>query len=266
MTGLVDTHCHLMDRAFDDDRAAVLERARAAGVHALVLVGYDLPSSRAAIDLARRLPCAVASVGIHPNASGAASDADFGAIEDLASDPLVVAVGETGLDYFRDRTPPERQRWAFDWHLRLAEARGLPVVVHTRDAHDDVAEALAASAARRPAGQPPGVLHCFTGDAAHAERMVDAGYYISFAGPLTYRKSTLPDVAPTIPRQRLLVETDCPYLPPQSHRGQRNEPAYLAETARLLRELTDVTVEQLWSNSVRLFPALERARDAEVAA
>jgi TatD DNase family protein len=268
MTGLVDTHCHLMDRRFDADRGSVLRRAREAGVAALVLVGYDLASSRAAVDLARSLPNAVASVGIHPNSSGAASNADFDGLADLARDPTVVAIGETGLDYFRDRTPPQRQRWAFAWHLRLAEALGLPVVVHTRDAHADVASALESSANRRRADQPPGVLHCFTGDRAHALRMVDAGYFVSFAGPLTYKSSNLPGVAAAVPAERLLVETDCPYLPPASHRGERNEPAFVVETARVLahvRQMTDAAlVEQLWSNSVRVFPALARTAQAVV--
>jgi TatD DNase family protein len=257
VSALVDTHCHLMDRAFDHDRAAVVERARAAGVTSFVLVGYDLASSRAAVDLARQLPHAAAAVGIHPNAAAAASDADFDTIADLAHDPRVVAIGETGLDYFRDRTPPERQRRAFEWHLRLAEQLGLPVVVHTRDAHDDVAHALEASARRRrQAVEVPGVLHCFTGDAEHAARMVEAGYYVSFAGPLTYKNSALPKVAESVPRERLLVETDCPYLPPRGHRGQRNEPAYLVETARLLSQVTGVTDDELWSNSARVFPTL----------
>ncbi|HEY3062786.1 MAG TPA: TatD family hydrolase [Chloroflexota bacterium] len=260
MSGLVDTHCHLMDRAFDADRPQVLERTAQAGVAALVLVGYDLRSSRAALDLARQLPNAVATVGIHPNSAGAASPLEFEAIKDLLDDPLVVGIGETGLDYFRDRTPHDVQQRAFEWHLRLAEERGLPAIVHTRDAHADVATALEASAARRPSTQIAGVLHCFSGDAAHAQRMLAAGYYISFAGPLTYRNSGLPAVAEVVPLDRLLVETDCPYLPPASHRGQRNEPAYLAETFRFLVRLIEQDLrDQLWSNSLRVFPALARA-------
>ncbi len=263
MTGLVDTHAHLMDDAFDADRAAVVARARAAGLEGLVLVGYDLASSRAAIDLARSIPWAVASVGIHPNSAGAASEADFTELEEFAGDPLVVAIGETGLDYFRDRTPPARQRQAFDWHLRLAEERGLPVVVHTRDAHADVADMLERSAERRPTGQVPGILHCFTGSQGFAEHMLAAGYYLSFAGPLTYKNSDdLRAVAAMAPRERLLVETDCPYLPPARHRGQRNEPAYSMETAMYLAELQGASlgemVGQLWDNSVRVFPALSR--------
>ncbi len=263
MSGLVDTHCHLMDRSFNADRSQVLERAAHAGVAAFVMVGYDLASSRAAIDLARALPNAVATVGIHPNAAAAATEADFQSVRRLADDPLVVGIGETGLDYFRERTPHDRQRWAFEWHLRLAEQRGLPVIVHTRDAHADVAVALEDSARRRLAGQVAGVLHCFSGDIAHAERMLAAGYYISLAGPLTYRNSALPSVVPSVPTERLLIETDCPYLPPASRRGQRNEPAYLAETFQLLAKLAGQDLrDRLWSNSLRVFPALVRVVEA----
>src|SRR5882672_4929554 len=189
MNRLVDTHCHLMDRAFDRDRTAVVERARKVGVDALVLVGYDVASSRAAVELARALDM-VAAVGIHPNSAGAASDDDFEVIADLARDPSVVAIGETGLDYYRDRTPPERQREALEWHLQLAEELGKAVVVHNRQADADVADALEASAARRAENRPPGVLHCFSStDAGYLQRMLDAGYYASFAGPLTYKSA-----------------------------------------------------------------------------
>ncbi len=261
MSGLVDSHAHLMDGAFNDDLPAVLERARAAGVEALVIVGYDLDSSRAAVELARSIPSAVAAVGIHPNAAGAARSVDFEALRMLANDPLVAAIGETGLDHFRDRTPPARQREAFEWHLQLAERLHKPVVVHTRDAHADVADLLERYAARRPASDIPGVLHCFTGSEGFAKRMLEAGYYLSFAGPLTYKNAgEVREVAKVAPSNRLLIETDCPYLPPASRRGQRNESAYVAETAFFLADLraqsrTDL-LAQLWDNSVRVFPAL----------
>jgi TatD DNase family protein len=252
MTGLVDTHCHLMDRAFDADRDAVLERARQAGVAAFILVGYDLVTSRLALQLAHQLPNARATVGIHPNAAGAASEQDFEAIEDLSKDPLVVGIGETGLDNYRDRTPPARQREALEWHLQLAQRRALPVIIHNRQADSQIAEALESH------GGPPGVLHCFSSsDSTFARRMLDAGLFFSLAGPLTYpNNGALRELVKTLPHDRLLVETDCPYLPPQGRRGQRNEPAYLTEAARCLEQLTSVGVEQLWSNSVRVFPSL----------
>lgn len=265
LTGWVDTHAHVIDPTFDGDRAAVLARAQAAGLAALVLVGYDLRTSRAAIALRSELGLAAgASVGIHPNGAADAPAADFEAIANLAQAEPVVAIGETGLDYYRDRTPTDRQRQAFAWHLRLAEERGLPVIVHNRQADADVAEALEASAARRPAGAVPGVLHCFSStDPAYLERMLAAGYYVSFAGTVTFNNAAdLRAVAASVPLERLLVETDCPYLAPVPHRGRRNEPAFVVETAAVLAALHGQTLDalrlQLGRNSLRVFPALGR--------
>src|SRR5713101_1370975 len=178
MTGLVDTHAHLMDAAFDADRDAVVQRAATSGVAAMLLVGYDLASSRAAVELARRLPWALASVGIHPNSAAEHSDADFDALAELARSPEVAAIGETGLDYYRRFTPPTRQRDALEWHLRLAQELVLPVIVHNRQADADVAEALSAAAAHTPPATQPGVLHCFSSDdPAFLARALDAGYF-----------------------------------------------------------------------------------------
>jgi TatD DNase family protein len=265
MNGLVDTHCHVMDRAFEPDRAAVLERARGRGVNALVLVGYDVQTSQAAVDLARSLPWAVAAVGIHPNSAGAASAADFETIATLARDPMVVAIGETGLDNFRKHTPRETQRTSLEWHLRLAETLGKPVIIHNREADADIVDVLEASATRRQDHEPPGVLHCFSStDPSYLERMLAAGYAVSFAGPLTYKSAAnLRAMAVCVPRDRLLIETDCPYLPPASQRGRRNEPAFLNETADCLADLLRLPRHeleaQLWSNTMRVFPALEVA-------
>jgi TatD DNase family protein len=257
--GLMDTHAHLMDAAFDSDRDSVLERARAAGVAALVLVGYDLASSQAAIDLARQVPWARASVGIHPNSAAAATAADFEAIAQLARAPEVVAVGETGLDYYRHYTPPDRQRRALEWHVRLAEELGLPVIVHNRQADADMADILVAAA---PTVR--GVLHCFSStDSMYLDRMLEAGYFVSLAGTLTFKNAAELRTAVTrVPLDRLLVETDCPYLTPAPHRGQRNEPAFVRETTRRLAEIVGLAfvalVERLWANSLRVFPAFER--------
>jgi TatD DNase family protein len=257
--GLVDTHAHLMDAAFEADRVAVLGRAADAEVAAVVIVGYDLPSSRAALDLARDLPNARAAVGIHPNSAAQASAADFDALADLARDRLVVAIGETGLDNFRDFTPPVRQREALDWHLELAADLDLPVIVHNRQADAAIRPVLASYALGR---STPGVLHCFSStDPAYLDAMLDAGFAISFAGPLTYKNaSDLRAIASRVPLDRLLVETDCPYLPPASRRGQRNEPAFIRETADCLAGLHQIPwqslLDQLWRNTERVFPAL----------
>jgi TatD DNase family protein len=252
---LVDTHAHVMDDAFDADRAAVLERAQAAGLGALVCVGYDLTTSRAAVDLAERLPWVWATVGVHPNAAAAASEGEFAEIEQLARSPRVVGIGETGLDYYRDRTPASRQREALEWHIRLAEERDLALIIHNRLADDDVAAALSAEG-------PRGVLHCFASDdPGYLERMLAAGYCVSFAGPLTFKNNgTLPEMAARVPLDRLLVETDCPYLAPVPHRGRRNEPAFVRFTAARLADVHGVPLERLaeslWANTLRVFPAL----------
>ncbi|MBI2755679.1 MAG: TatD family hydrolase [Chloroflexi bacterium] len=259
---LVDTHAHVQTRHFDADRVETLERARGAGVGALLCVGYDLPTSRAAVTLARAYPdFARASVGLHPNDAQGASAADLETLEALAAEPEVVAIGETGLDYYRDRSSPARQAEVFAWHLRLAEQVAKPVVVHNRDADADAAVHLERSAARRPSGQPPGVLHCFSSeDPVFLQRMLDAGYFVSIAGPVTFRNSRgLPDVVARVPEDRLVVETDCPYLAPEPHRGRRNEPAYVRHTAERLAQLRhisfDALTHHLWTASCLLFPA-----------
>jgi TatD DNase family protein len=258
VTGLVDTHAHLMDPAFDTDREAVIERAQQAGVSAMVLVGYDLASSRAAVDLARRVPNTGAAVGIHPNSAAEASSADFDALAELARVPEVVGIGETGLDNYRDFTPQARQREAFEWHLRLAEERGLPVIIHNREADEDVSSVTEGFHGR-------GVLHCFSStDPSYLEKMLERGYLVSFAGPLTFRNASgIRAMAKRVPPERLLVETDCPYLAPEPHRGRRNEPAFVRDTAVRLGDVVGVPFEELaqalWANSLRVFSGLAKA-------
>jgi TatD DNase family protein len=214
------------------------------------------------------LPWARASVGIHPNAAAEASDADFEAIRDLARRPVVIAIGETGLDYYREYTPPSRQREALAWHHRLAEDLAMPLIVHNRQADADVAVELAT--APTPGRPTPGVLHCFSStDSTYLERMLEVGYFVSFAGPITFKSAaSLRAMAARVPLERLLVETDCPYLAPVPHRGQRNEPAFVRDTAEALALSVGLTseklIDRLWANSLRVFPAFERV--LEVAA
>jgi TatD DNase family protein len=254
MTGLVDTHAHIMDRAFDVDRDVVLERAREAGVSVMLLVGYDLATSRAAVELTQRITGAKASVGIHPNSAAEHTEADFDELRELAHAPEVIAIGETGLDYYRQYTPHARQRWALDWHAALADELHKPLVIHNRDADADIAAALS--------GGARGVLHCFSSsDPGYLDRMVDAGWFVSFAGTLTYNSADdLRAMVPRVPKERLLVETDCPYLTPQPKRGQRNEPAFVRFTAeRLALEVgmtCDALASCLWQNTRTLFPEL----------
>ena len=231
---LFDTHAHLHFPEFAGDLDAVLARARAAGVRGMVTIGTDVATSRAAVALAAREPDVWAAVGIHPHEATSADDTALVEIERLASDARVVAIGETGLDFFRDLAPREAQARAFRAQLALARRTGKPVLVHCRDAHEETLSLLAAEGPRERGG----IMHCFSGDLGIARRCLDLGLLISLAGPVTYPKpGALPEVARMIPSDRLVVETDCPYLPPQPYRGKRNEPAYVAITAARVAEL-----------------------------
>jgi TatD DNase family protein len=239
---LFDTHAHLHFPEFADDLDAVLARARGAGVRRILTIGTDVATSRAAIALAGREPDAWASVGVHPHHAAEATDADWGEIERLAQAPRVVAVGEVGLDFFRNLSPRATQEDAFRRALDLARRAKKPVLVHCRDAH---AETLAILASGRVA-ETGGIMHCFSGDVAVARRCLDLGLLVSLAGPVTYPNArALPEVARFVPADRLVVETDCPFLPPQGHRGERNEPAYLPLTAARVAELRGEPLDDL---------------------
>jgi TatD DNase family protein len=228
---LIDTHAHLDMPEFADDLPAVLERAREAGVAHVVSVSVGLASLRRNLEIAAANPGFVTTTaGVHPHDAAAVSDADWEQLALLAADPLVVAIGECGLDYYRDRSPRDRQALLFERHVALARAVRKPLVVHSRDAADDTFALLE----RERAGEIGGVLHCFSGTRADAERALALGFAISIAGPLTYPKSQLPEVVRGLPIERLVVETDAPYLAPQGRRGRRNEPAFVAETAAAL--------------------------------
>ncbi len=252
---LVDTHAHLHFPEFAADLDAVLERARAAGIVSVVTIGTDRETNPAAVALAERVPDVYATVGIHPHDAAEASDADFDAIEALArSSAKVVALGEMGLDFFRNLSPRDAQEHAFRRQLDLARRLGKPVVVHCRDAH---AETLAILAEER-VGDVGGIMHCFSADVEIAKRGLDLGLLISLAGPVTYKNArSLPDVARFVPEDRLVVETDCPFLPPHPHRGTRNEPAYVALTAARVAELRGADLDSLGAamtrNAARLF-------------
>jgi TatD DNase family protein len=212
----------------------VLARARAAGVRRILTIGTDVPTSRAAAALAAAEPDVWAAVGIHPHEASEADAATLAEIERLAGEPRVVAIGETGLDFFRDRSPRDAQERAFRSQLALARRTGKPVLVHCRAAHEATLTLIGEADVR----QIGGIMHCFSGDVAIARRCLDLGLLVSLAGPVTYPKpGALPEVARFVPGDRLVVETDCPFLPPQPYRGKRNEPAYLAITAARVAEL-----------------------------
>jgi TatD DNase family protein len=234
---LIDTHCHIQDPDFDIDRDDVLRRAWSAGLVAIVCVGYDLESSRRAVELAERHSDVFATVGIHPNSASQAERGAWAEISALARREKVVGVGETGLDYYRKYTPPGQQEESFRWHLDLAAQLGLPVVVHNREANSRVRAILEEWVARLPAHRPRGVMHCFSADAETLEGCLKNGFDISFAGPVTFKNAdTLRTLAARVPRGRLVVETDSPYLTPEPRRGKRNEPAFVEHTARRLAE------------------------------
>lgn len=237
---LFDTHAHLQGPEFAEDREAALARAREAGVSRLLVVGADVESSRQAVALAAAHAEIYAGVGIHPHD---AAQADAGALAELAAlarAEKVVAVGEIGLDYYRDLSPREAQGRALRAQLALAREVGKPVLLHCREAHADLLSMLAADGL--PAGG--GIMHCFSGDLDVACRCLDLGLLISIAGPVTYRNAhRLAEVVRALPLDRLVLETDCPYLPPQPWRGQRNEPAYLVATAARVATLAGVAVD-----------------------
>ena len=237
---LFDTHAHLHFPEFDADRAEMLARARQAGVTRMLTIGTEIPTSRAAVALAESEPDVWASVGVHPHDAAEADAGVLTEIERLAGGPGVVAVGEIGLDFFRNLSPREAQERVFRHCIGLARRVRKPVVVHCRDAH---AEVLAILAEER-VSEAGGIMHCFSGDVAIARRCLDLGLLISLAGPVTYPNArALPEVARFVPADRLVIETDCPFLPPQGYRGKRNEPAYLALTAARVAELRGEPLE-----------------------
>ena len=251
---LFDTHAHLHFPDFTSDLPDVLARARAAGVSRMVTIGTDVATSQAAIAIASREADVWAAVGIHPHDAGDADEAAFAEIATLARQSRVVAVGEIGLDFFRNLSPRDAQERVFRRLLALGRDVGKPVLIHCRDAHEDVLRILA----EERAGEIGGIMHCFSGDVAIAHRCLDLGLLISLAGPVTYPNArALPDVARLVPVDRLVIETDCPFLPPQGYRGKRNEPSYLALTATRVAELRGEPLEalaaRLSDNARRLF-------------
>jgi TatD DNase family protein len=253
---LIDTHCHLDEEAFRPDRADIIARARDAGLECVVTIGTTAASSREAVEIAQTHPLVHAAVGIQPNYVSGALPGDWEIIEDLATRPKVVAIGETGLDRYWDHAPFDLQAEYFEKHIELARRHNLPFVVHCREAERDVVAQLKAAAASGPLR---GVMHSFSGDADTALACVELGLYISFAGMLTFKKNdALRAVASQVPLDRLLIETDAPYLAPVPFRGKRNEPAYVRHTAECLATVRNLTLAEIadltTANARRLFP------------
>ena len=296
---LVDTHCHLDDAKFDEDRAAVIERARAAGVERMVAIGtgHGPPDLAVAVRLAEQHAFMYATVGIHPHDASKATEESFANLKELLAHPKVVAMGEIGLDYHYDFSPRDVQRSVFARQLAIAAEAGKPIVIHTREAWDDTMSMLRdfgaagtslggagcqpaadcqsaqgggllrggrrvgpAPPAKRsePGGSPVlpfgGILHCFTGDETQAREAVELGFHLAFGGVLTFPSAeSVRQAARITPEDRLLLETDSPYLAPLPHRGKRNEPAFVAEVARRMAELRGCSIEQIEAATTRNF-------------
>jgi len=257
---LIDSHAHIDLATFDRDREQVFARARQGGIRAIINVGLDAESSRASLEMAKQYDDVFSTVGFHPHEASKMKDGDLKILAELAQDDRVVAVGEIGLDFYRNLSARRIQEKAFRKQLDLAAELGLPVVVHCRQAHREVFKILSAwvkstlSAGRRRWG----VIHCFSGDIELAQRYIDIGFYISLAGSVTYPSAgELVQVAREIPLSRLLLETDAPFLAPQAYRGKRNEPAYVALIAEKVAQVREVPREKVAEaaakNTISLF-------------
>lgn len=261
---LIDTHSHIHDDAFDGDRDEAIERARAAGVEVILTLGVDAADSRRAVALAERHNCVLAAAGVHPHDAAEASDADLDSLEEMASHPRVAAIGEIGLDFYRNLSPREAQLRVLRRQLETAGRSGKPVAVHCRDAEPDMFGVLSEWSGQMGGclrdGRPLGIMHYFSGDAELASRYIGLGFFLSVHTSVTHpRAETLREVARTAPLARLVVETDSPYGAPQKVRGKRNEPAYVAEAVATIAALrtTDaiIVAESTTENALRLLGA-----------
>ncbi|NLZ93109.1 MAG: TatD family hydrolase [Firmicutes bacterium] len=239
---LIDTHAHLTDERFNEDLDDVLVRAKAAGLGKIISIGCDLPSSEAAIALAAANDNIFAAVGIHPHEASSAGQDALQALKKLADSPKVVAIGEIGLDYYYRFSSADQQKDVLRRQIRLAREMALPVIIHNRDAHEDILAILRAEKAYEVGG----VMHCFSGDLNFAMQCLELGFYLSFAGIVTFKKpGDLPLVVQEMPLERLLIETDSPYLAPVPFRGRRNEPAYVVHVAEKIAQLRQLEFSKI---------------------
>jgi TatD DNase family protein len=243
----VDTHAHLQWASFDNDRKNVLERAKEKRVTRIVNIGFDIDGSLKGITLAENHKGLYATVGIHPHNANKLNEKTVDKLRELATSPKVVAIGEIGLDFYRNLSPKEVQKQAFETQLALAQELKLPVVIHDREAHDEILQTLS-----RFKGKIKGVMHCFSGSKEMAQECIDLGFRISFAGNVTYPKAHgLREIAEWIDLKNVLLETDCPWLSPQDMRGKRNEPSFLPMTAQEIANLKYTSVDNLAETTTR---------------
>jgi TatD DNase family protein len=263
LPALTDTHCHLDFKAFDEDREAMIGRAIDAGVQRMLVPALDQASCQAAIRLAERFEQVFAAIGVHPNSANAWEDGTLTALQGMAQHSRVVAIGEIGLDFYWDKATPEQQQTILREQLELAAACGLPVVIHNREASETVLAFLIEwqmklAADHNDLQHRPGVLHSYSGNLEQARRALDHGFYLGFTGPVTFKKSdALRELIAELPLERILIETDAPFLAPEPFRGKRNEPAYVSYIARQISELHHITESELaeitFENAARLF-------------
>ena len=257
MLVLVDTHCHLDFNLFDNDRNEVISRAKEAGLERILNPGINIASSQNVLEYAITQELLYAAVGIHPNEASSWQDDYLDVLENLASNKKVVAIGEIGLDYYRDFSPREFQMYIFQQQLDLAGEVGLPVVIHNRDASEDVINILSdwcSELIRKasPLVERPGVLHSFSSDLKMAKSAIELNFYIGFTGPVTFRKAEqLRQIVIELPLEKLLIETDAPFLTPHPYRGRRNEPAYVHYVAEKIAEVKKISLEEVASTTTQ---------------
>jgi TatD DNase family protein len=253
----IDTHAHLDFDLFDEDREIVIQRAIKNGLAAIITIGTDLESSKRSVEIAEKYAMVFAAVGIHPTECADVPDRDFEMIEELAQHEKVVAIGEVGLDYYHMRAPKDVQKNAFLYQAHLAEKLGLPLIIHNRDSHDD----MYALIKEKNISDIGGVMHSFSGDQEFLQKILATDLYISFTGNVTFKNSKLDELVAQVPLERLLLETDSPFLTPVPLRGKRNEPGFLIYTAQKIAEIKQVSVEELGKvtteNALRLFTKLK---------
>lgn len=250
---LIDTHSHLHFETFDEDRELVIQRALESGLTAIITIGTDVESSRISIGLAEKYAPVFAAVGIHPTDCADISDSDFDEIREMATHPKVVAIGEIGLDYYHMRASKEVQERAFRHQIEIAHALKLPLIIHNRESHEDVLNILSDSAA----SDTGGVMHSFSGDEDFLHKVLELDLHVSFTGNLTFKNSDAAPIIQNTPLEKMLLETDSPFLTPAPLRGKRNEPAFLIHTAQKIAEIKNLSVEEISKvtseNAIALF-------------
>lgn len=239
----IDSHAHLDDDRFDDDREILIESLRANNIDLVFNIGADIKTSKASVELAKKYDHIYAVVGVHPHDAEDAEDNYLDILRELSLEEKVVAIGEIGLDFYYDNSPRDIQRKVFKEQLKLAKELNLPVVIHTRDASQETFDILKEAGKD---GSLRGIMHCYSGSVEMAKEYIKLGFYISIAGPVTFKNSrVVKDVAKEIPLDKLLIETDCPYLSPEPHRGKRNEPKFVKHTAEKIAEIRGISLEEL---------------------